>query len=94
MPARSCIAMAGGRSLFHRGERYDISLDIRERIEKTERSETGGSFRGKTAGSGPANQGSNPCPPATMVPSSSGLGRRPLTPVTRVRVPLGLLEKA
>ena len=25
-----------------------------------------------------------------MVPSSSGLGRRPLTPVTRVRTPLGL----
>ena len=25
-----------------------------------------------------------------MVPSSSGLGRRPLTPVTRVRIPLGL----
>ena len=52
--------------------------------------ETGGSFRGRTAGSGPVNRGSNPCPPATMVPSSSGLGRRPLTPVTRVRVPLGL----
>jgi hypothetical protein len=51
---------------------------------------TGGSFSGKTAGSGPANRGSNPRPPATMVPSSSGLGRRPLTPVTRVRVPLGL----
>ncbi len=49
----------------------------------------GGSFNGRTTGSGPVNGGSNPLPPA-MVPSSSGLGYRPLTPTTRVRVPLGL----
>ena len=29
----------------------------------------------------------------SKVPSSSGLGRRPLTPVTRVRTPLGLPQK-
>jgi hypothetical protein len=68
----------------------DIFLDIKRRNEESIAGESGGSFSGKTAGSGPANRGSNPRPPATMVPSSSGLGRRPLTPVTRVRVPLGL----
>ncbi len=75
---------------------------------------TGGSFSGRTTGSGPVNQGSNPCPPAIflyglfhavikrlphhrmslrylfVVPSSSGLGYRPLTPKTGVRFPLGL----
>ena len=53
----------------------------------------GGSFSGRTTGSGPVNLGSNPSPPAiflsNVVPSSSGLGYRPLTPKTRVRVPLG-----
>ena len=52
--------------------------------------DAGGSFSGRTAGSGPANRGSSPFPPAIMVPSSSGLGYRPLTPKTRVRFPLGL----
>jgi hypothetical protein len=42
----------------------NILLDIKEKIEKIKTGEAGGSFRGKTAGSGPANQGSNPCPPA------------------------------
>ena len=66
-------------------------LDITLKIVRI-RVIVGGSFSGRTAGSGPANQGSSPCPPAILVPSSSGLGRRPLTPVTRVRVPLGLPE--
>jgi hypothetical protein len=74
------------------GDSSNILLDIKAKIEKIIPGEVGGSFSGRTAGSGPANQGSNPCPPATMVPSSSGLGRRPLTPVTRVRVPLGLFD--
>src|SRR5438045_7267276 len=57
-----------------------------------------------TAGSDPANLGSDPSPPTMeevqcgsesraakrkAAPSSSGLGRRPLTPQTWVRIPLG-----
>jgi predicted nucleic acid-binding protein len=38
-------------------------------------------------------RGSSPCPGATAL-SSRGLGRRPLTAVTRVRIPLGLPSKA
>lgn len=53
----------------------------------------GGSFSGRTAGSGPVNEGSNPSPPAKTVPSSSGLGYRPLTAKTGVRFPLGLPSK-
>ena len=49
-----------------------------------------GSSNGKTAGSEPAYRGSNPCPGAIAARSSRGLGRRPLTAVTRVRIPLGL----
>ena len=59
----------------------------------------GGSSSGRTHDSGSCYGGSNPPPPAiapvigyytSAVPSSSGLGYRPLTPKTRVRVPLGL----
>ncbi len=50
----------------------------------------GGSSSGRTTDSDSVYRGSNPRPPATMVPSSRGLGRRPLTAATRVRIPLGL----
>jgi hypothetical protein len=58
----------------------------------------GGSSNGRTPDSGSGYLGSNPSPPAkapslhsffSTVPSSSGLGYRPLTPATRVRTPLG-----
>src|ERR1700681_167955 len=38
------------------------------------------------------HRSSNLCPGATAL-SSRGLGRRPLTAVTRVRIPLGLIAK-
>jgi len=48
-----------------------------------------GSSNGRTADSESAYRSSNLCPGATAL-SSRGLGRRPLTAVTRVRIPLGL----
>ena len=50
-----------------------------------------GSSNGRTAASEAVYRSSNLCPGATAL-SSSGLGRRPLTAVTRVRLPLGLNE--
>ena len=40
----------------------------------------------------PKTKGEQKKAPLAGVPSSSGLGYRPLTPATRVRVPLGLPE--
>ena len=58
----------------------------------------GGGVIGNTAGSGPVIEGSSPSPRArvgmgrpNLVPSSSGLGRRPLKPETAVRTRSGLL---
>ena len=48
------------------GERDKIFLDIRERIGNIMGNEAGGSFSGRTAGSGPANRGSSPFPPARL----------------------------
>jgi hypothetical protein len=48
-----------------------------------------GSSNGRTAASEAVYRSSNLCPGATAL-SSRGLGRRPLTAVTRVRIPLGL----
>jgi hypothetical protein len=48
-----------------------------------------GSSNGRTAASEVAYRSSSLCPGATAL-SSRGLGRRPLTAVTRVRIPLGL----
>lgn len=57
----------------------------------------GGGVIGNTTGSGPVIEGSSPSPrawvgyyPALLAPSSSGLGRRPLKPVTPVRIRSGL----
>jgi hypothetical protein len=98
--------------------KVQFSLDFLRVLGQSLRG-VGGSFSGRTTGSGPVNRGSNPRPPAKDqqavcipernfhilkpagrhlhtayfylygVPSSSGLGCRPLTPETRVRVPLG-----
>ena len=57
----------------------------------------GGGVIGNTTGSGPVIEGSSPSPrakvgyhPPEWAPSSSGLGRRPLKPVTPVRIRSGL----
>lgn len=57
----------------------------------------GGGVIGNTTGSGPVIEGSSPSPrakvgyhPPKWAPSSSGLGRRPLKPVTPVRIRSGL----
>ena len=57
----------------------------------------GGGVIGNTTGSGPVIEGSSPSPrakvgyhPSQWAPSSSGLGRRPLKPVTPVRIRSGL----
>lgn len=57
----------------------------------------GGGVIGNTTGSGPVIEGSSPSPrarveysSALLAPSSSGLGRRPLKPVTPVRIRSGL----
>ena len=57
----------------------------------------GGGVIGNTTGSGPVIEGSSPSPraksgyhPVLLAPSSSGLGRRPLKPVTPVRTRSGL----
>ena len=49
------------------------------------------SFNGRTTGSDPVNLGSNPGL-GIVAGSSSGLGRWPLTSVTRVRIPYPLLQ--
>ena len=57
----------------------------------------GGGVIGNTTGSGSVIEGSSPSPraksgyhPVLLAPSSSGLGRRPLKPVTPVRIRSGL----
>ena len=57
----------------------------------------GGGVIGNTTGSGSVIEGSSPSPraragyaPGLLAPSSSGLGRRPLKPVTPVRTRSGL----
>ena len=52
-----------------------------------------GSSNGRTHASGACYRSSNLCPGA-MALSSRGLGRRPLTAVTRVRLPLGLRQNS
>ena len=60
----------------------------------------GGGVIGNTAGSGPVVEGSSPSPRAKVVsllpsaPSSSGLGRWPLKPVTPVQIRSGLLRRS
>ena len=45
---------------------YDVFLDFFRRVVKF-LAFVGGSFNGRTTGSGPVNQGSNPCPPAILI---------------------------
>jgi hypothetical protein len=57
--------------------------------ESSTQAQTGDWGNGSPADSGSASPGSNPGSPTNLAPSSRGLGRRPLTAQTGVRIPMG-----